>query len=152
METLTGKYTHTKSYHKRLNYERHQQQRHDQEVPHSNERSSVSAVSGASAPLTRLGGFIRRIAIRYSESSWGHWFPLIFADKANVWEGFLRNFRKSRGTNKSAERGLKAEWKNNRTAFVTKTAVKVVVAAAVFAWLMKGSKRETRAKVNSLRF
>lgn len=150
METLTGKSTHTKGD-KRHNYESLSQHRNNQKVFHSNKDTPVSAGSGTSAPLTGLSGFIRRMAIRYRESSLGHWFPLIFADKANVWEGFLKNFRKRRGANKTALQELKSEWKYNRSAFVTKTAVKVLVAAAIFAWLMTGTKRETHAKVAKLK-
>lgn len=130
--------------HKRLNYQRPEQQSTTVEVLHSNERPSASAVFGTSVPLSGLSGFIRRLAFRYSESSFGHWLPLIFADRVNIWEGFLHDFKKGIFPNIFAERGLKSELKYNKMNFVAKTATRVLVTAFVFAWLMTNSKRKKK--------
>lgn len=130
--------------HNRLKYQKPKQQSKTVEVLHSNERPSQSAVFGTSVPLSGLSGFIRRLAFRYSESSFGHWFPLIFADRVNIWEGFLHDFKKGIFPNIFAERGLKSELKYNKKNFVAKAATRVLVTAFVFAWLMTSEKRKRR--------
>jgi hypothetical protein len=49
------------------------------EILHSNERPDVTVVFGTSTPPSGLSGILRRIAFRYSESSCGHWLPLMLA-------------------------------------------------------------------------
>lgn len=130
--------------HKRLNYQKPKQQTVTEEVLHSNERPSVTTVFGTGVPLAGISGFIRRLAFKYSESSFGHWFPLIFADKVNVWEGFLSDFKRGFIPNIFKERGWKAEMKYNKKQFISTTATRVVVAAFVFAWLMTSGRRKKR--------
>jgi hypothetical protein len=132
--------------HNRLNYEKPPRQPETIEVLHSNERPGVTSVFGTSVPLQGLSGMLRRFAFRYSESSFGHWFPLIFADRINIWEGFLNDFKKGFIPNIFAERGLKAELKYNAKHFVTKTTVKVMVATFVFAWMITSSRKKKKAK------
>jgi hypothetical protein len=127
--------------HKRLNYKKPEQQPVDIEVLHSNERPSVSSVFGTSTPPSGLSGLLRRLAFRYSESSFGHWFPLIFADRINIWEGFLHDFRRAKIPNVFKERGLGAELKYNKKQFIAKTGASVLVGAFVFAWLLTRSRR-----------
>lgn len=136
--------------HKRFNYERSPQQKKNIEVVHPNDRPSITSVFGTSVPPSGLSGFLRRTAINYSESNFGHWFPLIFADKVNVWEGFFKDFRKARRPNVFAKRGIKGEWKDNRKELVTKFIVGVVITTVVFAWLMTGTKKETKRKLTKL--
>lgn len=132
--------------HNRLNYEKPPKQPETIEVLHSNERPGVTSVFGTSVPLQGLSGMLRRFAFRYSESSFGHWFPLIFADRINIWEGFLSDFKKGFIPNIFAERGLKAELKYNAKNFVTKTTVKVMVATFVFAWLITSGSKKKKSK------
>lgn len=128
----------------RLNYQKPQQQEQTEEVLHSNERPAVTTVFGTAVPLSGLSGFLRRIAFRYSESSFGHWLPLIFADRINIWEGFLHDFRRGFIPNIFAERGLKAELRYNKKNFLATTTVKVLVTTFVFAWLMTSGRRKKR--------
>jgi hypothetical protein len=58
------------------------------EVLQSNERPNLTAVFGTSTPPSGLSGMIRRYAFKYSEGSWGHWIPLLLADRVNVGEAF----------------------------------------------------------------
>src|SRR4051812_28091835 len=51
------------------------------EVLHSNERPNVSAVFGTANPPAGISGVIRRGAFKYSENSYGHWLPLMLADR-----------------------------------------------------------------------
>ena len=54
------------------------QQKTGVEVLHSIERPHLPAVFGTSLPPSGLSGHLRRVAFRYSESSYGHWLPLMF--------------------------------------------------------------------------
>lgn len=132
--------------HKRLNYVRPSLQPKNIEVLHSNERPSVSAVFGTSVPPSGLSGIIRRFAFRYSESSFGHWFPLIFADKVNVWEGIIQDFGRGKLPNIWAEKGVKADWKYNRTEYVARTTAKVVFTLVFFGIMMSGSRKKKRKR------
>src|SRR5579875_1125029 len=59
------------------------------EVLHSIERPNLTAVFGTTTPPTGLSGAIRRFGFRYSESSYAHWLPLMFADRVAAVEGIL---------------------------------------------------------------
>src|SRR4028118_970488 len=63
------------------------------EVLQSNERPNLTAVFGTSTPPSGLSGMIRRYAFKYSEGSWGHWIPLLLADRVNVVEGVIDDIR-----------------------------------------------------------
>ena len=105
------------------------------EVLHSNERPHVTAAFGTSTPPSGLSGMIRRYAFKYSESSYGHWLPLMLADRVGVVEGYLEDFSRGRVPNVFAERGWKAEWKHNRKSLVTRVAVGAAVASAALLYL-----------------
>ncbi|RPD49334.1 hypothetical protein DNI29_00580 [Hymenobacter sediminis] len=94
----------------------------DVEVLKSIERPNVSAVFGESSPPVGLSGMIRRFAFKYSESHYGHWLPLLLADRVNVVEGIIEDLGQGKVPNIFAEKGYAAEWKHNRTAFVAKMA------------------------------
>ncbi|GAB3694838.1 hypothetical protein GCM10027592_16240 [Spirosoma flavus] len=112
-------------------WERPVQQPVDVEILHSNERPNVSAVFGTSTPPSGLSGQIRRFAFRFSESEYGHWLPLLLADRVNVVEGIVDDIRQGHFPNIFAEKGMKAEWKYNRKGLLTKALVGVVVTYAV---------------------
>jgi hypothetical protein len=134
--------------HKRLNYERPQMQPVNIEVLKSNERPSISSVFGTSVPPSGLSGLIRRVAYRYSESSFGHWLPLLLADRINIWEGYLKDFSKARLPNVISERGWKSEWKYNRKKLVTRIALRVLVTAAVLVWIAGSPAKNKKSKLN----
>lgn len=117
--------------HQRLNWERPSQQPVDVEILHSNERPNVSAVFGTSAPPAGLSGDIRRFAFKYSESSYGHWLPLLLADRVNVIEGIIDDLKKGHIPNIFAEKGWNAEWKYNRAGLVKKIAIGALITTAV---------------------
>jgi hypothetical protein len=79
--------------HEGYSWERPTQQQSDVEVLHSIERPNVSAAFGTSTPRACLSGVIRRFAFRYSESSYGHWLPLMPATSA----AFAQSTREDRG-------------------------------------------------------
>jgi hypothetical protein len=103
-------------------------------------------VYGTSVPPSGLSGMIRRLAFRYSESSFGHWFPLIFADRVNVLEGIINDFGKGHVPNIWKEKGVKADLKYNKKAYIAKTAAKVVVAMVVFGLMMTGREKKKRRR------
>ncbi len=104
----------------------------DVEVLHSNERPDVTAVFGESTPPSGLSGMIRRFAFGYSESSYGHWLPLMLADRVNEVEGVVEDLASGHVPNVFAERGWNAEWKHNRAHLVGKVLIgAVLVSAAV---------------------
>jgi len=81
---------------------------------------------------------IRRFAFGYSESSYGHWLPLVLADRVSVVEGVLGDLKHGHVPNVFAERGWKAEWKHNRTGLVRRILVRVVLVSAAVAYFRSG--------------
>jgi len=121
--------------HEGYSWERPPQQPIDIEVLHSNERPNVTAVFGTSTPPSGVSGMIRRIAFRYSESSYGHWLPLMLADRVNVGEGILNDLRHGHVPNIIEEMGWKAEWERNRKDVVRRVLVWTVLTSAVAVYL-----------------
>ena len=101
------------------------------EVLHSNERPSLPSVFGTSSPPAGLSGSLRRLAFRSSESSYGHWLPLMLADRVNEAEGVLDDLGRGRVPDLFAERGMKAEWNRDRAALIERFVVGAVVTSAV---------------------
>ena len=75
--------------HDGYSWERPTQQPIDVEVLHSNERPNVSAAFGTATPPAGLSGMIRREAFKFSENSYGHWLPLMLADRVGIVEGVV---------------------------------------------------------------
>ncbi|WP_207426736.1 hypothetical protein [Pedobacter sp. SYSU D00535] len=111
------------------------------EVLHSIERPNVSAVFGTAPPPQGLSGQIRRFAFRYSESSFAHWLPLILADRVNVVEGLVDDFKRGHVPNLAAELGWKAEWKHNRKNFLKKMIGRGFMIYALYKVLSHNSKK-----------
>jgi len=130
----------TNEEHKGYTWERPTQQFVDIEVLHSNERPNVTAVFGTSTPPSGLSGMIRRYAFKFSENHYGHWLPLILADRINVMEGIVDDLKRGHIPNVFAERGWNAEWKYNRKAAVTKIAVGLALTALIVLKISKKSK------------
>jgi hypothetical protein len=128
--------------HRRLNYERPSLQPVDIEVLHSNERPTMTAVFGTSTPPSGLSGMIRRFAFRFSEGSWGHWLPLILADRVNMVEGIVDDFKQGHIPNVFAERGWNAEWKYNRNGLIKKAVVAAAITTAVVALIALKNRKD----------
>jgi hypothetical protein len=101
------------------------------EILHSNERPNLTAVFGSPNPPAGLSGFLRRTAFNYSESSYGHWVPLLLADRVDMVEGVLDDLRHAIVPNVFAELGWSAEWKHNKKSFVKRAAVAALLTTAV---------------------
>ena len=121
-----------------MNWERPALQTSEVEVLQSIEHNRRPAVFGASTPPSGLSGVIRRQAFVYSESQWAHWLLLMGADRINVVEGVVADLAHGRLPNLLAERGVAAEWKYNRRAYVSEVATTVAMTGAVLgvAWLL----------------
>jgi hypothetical protein len=104
------------------------------EVMHSNERPDVTSVFGTSTPPSGLSGALRRLAFRYSESSYGHWLPLVLADRVGVVEGVLGDLTQGRVPNVFAEWGWKAEWEHNRTSLLRRVLLRACLISAIVAY------------------
>lgn len=128
--------------HNRLNYERPEQQPVTVEVLHSNERPDITAVFGTSTPPAGLSGVIRRYAFKQSESSYGHWLPLLLADRINVVEGIIADLKRGIIPNIFAESGIKAAWQHNRKGVIKKVAVGAILATTILVLLNRKKKRE----------
>jgi hypothetical protein len=88
-------------------WERPVQQNETVEILKSVERPNLSAVYGTSKPPSGLSGIIRRIAYKFSESSYSRWLPLILADRIDMIEGIADDFSKGHIPNIPKEIGLK---------------------------------------------
>jgi hypothetical protein len=106
---------------------------------HSNERPAESDVSGTLAPLSGLSGLLRRLAIRYNGSGIGHWFPLIFANRINIWESLVKDSRKG-----LIPYVLISVLKYSKGQPIARTVVKAVVTVLISALIAGGSKKKNK--------
>jgi hypothetical protein len=127
-------------------WERPAQQQETSEILKSVERPNLTAVYGTSNPPSGLSGLLRRLAYKYSESSYGRWLPLIIADRIDVVEGVIDDLATGHIPNVPGEIGLKSDWKYNRNAFYTKVAVGTVILGAVLALYLASDTQEEEEK------
>jgi len=138
----------TNDEHKGYSWERAAQQDETVEILKSVERPNLPSVYGTSVPPSGLSGIIRRIAYKYSESSYGRWLPLVLADRVDMVEGLFDDFSKGHVPNIPKEIGLKSEWKYNKEAFLVKTAAALLITGTVLLLLYSSnSKRRTGNKI-----
>jgi hypothetical protein len=130
--------------HKRINWERPPLQPVNMEVLQSIERPYMTATFGTSCPPSGLSGKIRRYAFKYSENHYGHWLPLLLADRVNVVEGIIDDLKRGHIPNIFAEKGWGAEWKYNRAAFTKKLLITAAVTTGVLL-LLSGKKKLRKA-------
>ena len=134
--------------HQRLDYERAPQQPINIEIFHSIERPGVTRVFGTSTPPSGLSGVIRRFAYKYSEATATHWMTLILADRVDVIQGKLNDLKHGILPNPWIERGWKAEWKHNRTAFVRRMATTgLLITAGIILMTRKTRSKQLLGKV-----
>ncbi|WP_210466299.1 MULTISPECIES: hypothetical protein [Rufibacter] len=112
------------------------------EVHHSIERPNVTAVFGTAVPPSGLSGMIRRLAFKKSENDYGHWLPLILADRVNVVEGIIEDIKNGKFPNIPAEKGMKAEWQHNRGGLLRQLAVTAIIGYGIVAYFRAKKRRE----------
>ncbi|WP_018478765.1 hypothetical protein [Pontibacter roseus] len=123
----------TNEEHKGYTWERPTQQAQTVEILHSIERPNLTAVFGTSVPPSGLSGMIRRMAFKKSENEYGHWLPLILADRVNVVEGVIDDFMHGTFPNIFVEKGYVAQWRHDKPGLFAKLAVvAAITAGAVF--------------------
>lgn len=127
--------------HKRLNWDRPPLQPVDVEVLLSNEHVRMPAVIGTTVPPSGLSGRLRRHAFKQSESEYGHWLPLLLADRVNMVEGIIDDLKHGHIPNIFAEKGWKAEWKYNRKAAVKKLTVFAFITTALVVFMSSRNKQ-----------
>lgn len=132
----------TNEEHQGYSWERPSQQPVNTEVLHSIERSNITAVFGTTLPPSGLSGMLRRYAFKFGEASYGHWLPLLLADRVNVVEGLIDDLKRGRIPNIFAEQGLKAEWKYNRKNVIKKIMIGAAITTATVAFLLRKRKEE----------
>jgi hypothetical protein len=123
--------------HDGYSWERPTQQQSDVEVLHSNERPNLAAAFGTANPPAGISGMIRRGAFNYSENSYGHWLPLMLADRIGMIGGVVDDLLHGHIPNIFGERGWKAEWKYNRANLMTKILIGAAVTGAAVALLSR---------------
>lgn len=134
----------TNGEHEGYTWDRPSQQEVEVEVLRSVERPNITAAFGTSVPPSGLSGKLRRYAFKSSESDYRHWLPLMLADRVNVFEGIIDDFKHGHVPNFFVERGWTAEWKYNRKEFVTKAVAGVFIASAVVAAVVLLRKNRSR--------
>ncbi len=126
---------HAEGEHAGYSWERPTLQPTTVEILQSNERPSLTAVFGTSTPPAGLSGMLRRFAFQYSESSYGHWLPLVLADRVGVTEGILSDLIRGHIPDIPGELGAGAEWKHNRKNLVLGVLISAAFALAVRTFL-----------------
>ena len=122
--------------HSGYSWERPPRQPPTVEVLHSNERPDLTSVFGKSTPPSGPSGALRRLAFKYSESSYGHWLPLVLADRLSVVGGVLGDLKQGHLPNVFAERGWKAEWEHNRPDLFRRILLRAVIVSAAIAYFI----------------
>lgn len=110
---------------------------------HSIERPHMTPVFGTSVPPKGLSGLIRAFAFRYSEGSWGHWLPLLFADRVNMIEGIVEDLFHGHIPNFYKEMGGPAELKYNKRGFQNKVLLGSMILLAIPAFFAFRKKPES---------
>ena len=114
---------HTGMEHDGYSWDRPPQQEAEVEVLHSSERPNLAATFGETIPPAGVSGMIRRAAFTFSENSYGHWLPLMLADRVQMVEGMVTDLATGKIPNLWKELGYNAEWKYNRKGLITKLAI-----------------------------
>ena len=104
-------------------WERPTQQSENMEILQSVERPFITAVFGTTSPPEGLSGMVRRIAYGKSENQYGHWLPLVLADRINVVEGIIEDLSHGIFPNILAEKGYKGKFKHDKAGAIYRIAM-----------------------------
>lgn len=117
-----------------------QQEVPDFKIHKSTEHGKLTPLFGTSCPPRGLSGVIRDFGYKFSEGRLMRWLSLMFADRVDVVEGIVSDLASGHVPNIAKEMGLASEWRYNRKAFITKTAVTVGVVVVVIGFLRRRSR------------
>lgn len=124
---------------------RPEKQKIDQEILKSNEIPRITAVFGTSVAPRGLSGVIRRLAYRYSENQYRHWWSLLLADRIDMIEGLLEDLMHGHVPNIFKEMGFGASKKYDKKLYykrVVTTAAAVAVPALIIYFILRDNKRK----------
>jgi hypothetical protein len=117
--------------------ERPTQQIQTMELLSSIERDQLPAVYGQTIPPSGWSGKLRRYAFQYGEGRFRHWLPLILADRVNVIEGLIDDFKNGHFPNFFAEKGRSASWKYDKKNMIKKVVITAATAFVLYKLLTK---------------
>jgi len=119
------------------------------EVLHSNERPNLTAVFGTTSPPKGLSGMIRRMAFTQSENEYGHWLPLVLADRISVVEGIIEDISHGIFPNILAEKGYKGKMKHDKSGAIYRIAMGTLLTVGAIVLLSgaaSGKKKKPKVK------
>ena len=125
-------------------WKRPTQQAETVEILHSIERPYLTAVFGSSSPHYGLSGMIRRYAFKFSENVYPHWLPLLLADRVNVVEGIIEDFKNGKVPNIFAEKGMKADMQHDRAGLIKKGVIAGLLIGGVVAFMAGKNSNKSR--------
>lgn len=129
-------------------WERPTQQAETVEVLQSVERPFITSVFGTTAPPSGLSGMIRRMAFQKSENQYGHWLPLVLADRISVVEGIIEDLSHGIFPNILAEKGYKGKFKHDKTGAIYRIAMGTLLTVGAIVWLSgAGKSKKKKQKV-----
>lgn len=133
--------------HSGLSWERPTQQPETVEVLHSIERPNMTAVFGTTSPPKGLSGMIRRMAFEKSENQYGHWLPLVLADRISVVEGIIEDLAHGIFPNILAEKGYKGKFKHDKAGAIYRVAMgTLIIGGAIMLLSGAGKKKKKKMK------
>lgn len=107
------------------------QQRETVEILVSKERPRITRIFSSKLPPKGLSGRLREYAFTFTEADSRHWAILLFADRVDMVEGLIDDFRKGHVPNIFKEMGMGAELKYNRANFFKRVAASTLVVGAM---------------------
>jgi hypothetical protein len=131
--------------HAGYSWDRPPQQPIDVEILHSIERPNVTAVFGTSTPPAGVSGMIRRAAFQYSENSYGHWLPLMLADRVGVVEGVVDDLAHGHVPNIPGELGMREEWRHDKPRLATQL---LVLGTGLVSWVFLQNRARDRQRLS----
>ncbi|AMM52533.1 hypothetical protein TH61_16960 [Rufibacter sp. DG15C] len=134
----------TNEEHRGYSWKRPTQQAETVEILQSIERPNLTAVFGTSTPPSGLSGMIRRMAFKYSENVYPHWLPLLLADRVNVVEGFIEDFKNGKVPNIFAEKGMKADLQHDRAGLIKKAVIGGLLIGGIVAFMAGKNSSKSR--------
>ncbi len=116
------------------------QQRQSVRILQSSERPGITPIFGTTCPPRGVSGRLREMAFSRTENDILHWLTLLFADRVDMVEGVIEDFRSGHIPNVWKEMGGPAELKYNRGGFIKKVAFTGAVIGAAYLLLRKPSR------------
>lgn len=104
----------------------------------------ITPLFGSPLPPTGVSGAIRTFAFKYSENDLRHWLLLLFADRTDMVEGIIDDFRRGHIPNLIDEMGLRAAWKHDRAGLARKAALAAAVVTVMV--MLSRSRRRNGAR------